>query len=181
MEKIVELIKYFVLSVFGTALVVLLLPLLLKLPYGNKLMVVQTGSMEPAIPTGSIISSGNSVDIVSPIPSAKFSVGDIITFSTGKNIFVSHRVVKVVNKDGGFFYQTKGDNNNSADNNMIEENKVIGKVENTLPYLGRLVVFAKKPAGYLMLVVIPCLYVIGTEIFGIVNELKKKESSLAAL
>ena len=55
MEKIVELIKYFVLSVFGTALVVLLLPLLLKLPYGNKLMVVQTGSMEPAIPTGSII------------------------------------------------------------------------------------------------------------------------------
>ena len=122
------------------------------------------------------------MNLLSPIPTQKYSVGDVITYSAGKNALVSHRVIKVIDKDGTFFYQTKGDHNNSVDGNLIEESSISGKVEATIPYFGKLITFTKKPAGYVMMIVIPCLYLIGTEIFGIYNELKKKkESSLATI
>src|SRR3989344_7691634 len=83
----------------------------IKLPQGYKLLVVQSGSMEPAIGVGSLSLTKPSGDPITPVLSSRYQQGDIITYSSGKNAFVSHRVVEAVEKDSQFFYKTKGDAN----------------------------------------------------------------------
>src|SRR3989344_433704 len=68
----------------------------IKLPQGYKLLVVQSGSMEPAIGVGSLLLTKPSNDLKTPVLSSKYQIGDIITYSSGKNNFVSHRVVEAL-------------------------------------------------------------------------------------
>ena len=122
----------------------------IKLPQGYGLFVVQSGSMEPAIPMASVVLTKPTADFAAPISSPRFLKGDVITFSSGSSL-VSHRVVETVEKDGQFFYETKGDANNEADQTLVAEKAVVGKVKLTVPYLGRFVNFAKQPLGYFLM------------------------------
>ena len=72
----------------------------LKIPGSYKLLVVLSGSMEPAIKTGSIVFVK---------PSDTYQKGDIITFTDGKAASsVTHRVFEIQNKDGKDIFITKG-------------------------------------------------------------------------
>lgn len=61
--------------------------------------------------------------------------GDIIEYQLN-DIFVLHRVIKVIQADTGFYYYTKGDNNVSQDLLPVTEEQVEGKVLYVIPYLG---------------------------------------------
>ena len=108
--------------------------LIAKEPYvsifGYQSFIVLTGSMEPEIKPGDIV-------VIKEVNGQNLQVGDIITYSI-KNTTqtVTHRIIEVVNKDGSIYYKTKGDNNNAADSELIESQKVVGKLALKFDQLG---------------------------------------------
>lgn len=99
--------------------------------------IVKTGSMEPAIHTGSVVFVNQRTEL------SEIKVGDVISFRKGGEMLVTHRVVKI--EDGK--YTTKGDANNTNDPEPVTEENYIGKTVTVLPGLGGLFSFLKTTAG----------------------------------
>ncbi len=144
---------------------------------GNyKILVVKSGSMEPAIHTGAVVVTR---------PESEYRVGDIITFKNkgdAKNS-ITHRIVKAETVGGSAVYTTKGDANNADDTGKVPKSEVIGKVLFSVPYFGYAVDFAKKPLGFALLVIVPAGLIILEEVLKIINEIKnmKKEKKLKTM
>lgn len=140
---------------------------------GNfKVLTVLSGSMEPAIKTGSVV-------VVKPVDNYK--IEDVITFSNpGKpGETITHRIYDMKVTEGRIFYITKGDANNAPDQREIPEREVLGKVLFSIPYLGYAVDFAQKPLGFALIILIPAVIIIGDEIRKIYEEVKKKKTNEA--
>ena len=83
------------------------------------------------------------------------NVGDILIFQGSKPQPIIHRVVKIWQKDGQYYYQTKGDHNSESitgalGETQISEGRILGKGILRLPYLGWLkIMFVEilKPLG----------------------------------
>lgn len=134
---------------------------------GNiQIKIVQSGSMEPAIKTGSIV-------VIKP--SANYAEGDVVTFGkdTKTEVPTTHRVVATRAVDGEMLYTTKGDANEDADVREVRAGEIHGKVVANVPYLGFIIDFARKPAGFVVFIVIPALMIIYDEVVKIVREIKK--------
>ncbi len=110
-------------------------------------------------------------------------VDDIITFLS-KDIEtagtpITHRVIGIVydtednSKILGF--RTKGDHNNTADFALIGPDEVIGRVFLRIPMIGYLQTIMTKPIGWLIIVVIPCLLIVGSDIFKLIKTSKIEE------
>ena len=134
-----------------------------------KLYLVQSGSMEPAVGVGSVV-------VVSP--DTTYVNGDVVSFDiqgTGKNI-ITHRVAykEFPNGVGGDpEYVTKGDANEDFDTTKVTDKNIIGKVRLTVPYLGYLASTAKKPWGFILLVIVPATILIYEELKTIFGEAKR--------
>lgn len=129
---------------------------------GVRALVVQSGSMEPTIPTGSVV-------VV--FPSDSYQKGDIITFkqSGRNNVLVTHRIEGIEKNS----FVTKGDANEEADGEMVPEKDIIGKTVFSLPFIGRLVGLAQTKIGFLIIVIIPAVAIIYSEILSIKKQLFK--------
>lgn len=138
---------------------------------GNyQIKIVKSGSMEPTIKTGSVIVMK---------PQLTYTVGDIVTFGkdTKTEIPTTHRVVAQRVEDGVTFFRTKGDANDGPDANEIKESDISGRVLFSIPFMGYIIDFARKPLGFALLVFVPAGILIFDEIvkiFGEVRRLKKK-------
>lgn len=134
---------------------------------GLSARVVLSGSMEPTIPTGSVVFTK---------PNSTYAEGDVITFSTqGNEIPTTHRIVGVEQaSDGALEYTTRGDANESEDFTAVAGNAVLGKEVFHIPYLGFVLDFAKKPLGFLTIIGIPCLLILFEEFGVIMAEIKKR-------
>jgi signal peptidase len=143
-------------------------------PGNFRLLTVESGSMEPAIKSGSVILVlAKNKNLVSPIDFyPQFQKGEIITFLAGKETF-THRIVEVEEDGGKIFYKTKGDANPGADVEKIPQDKVLGKVIFSLPYLGFIVSFAKSQIGFIALIIVPATIIIYSEILNIKKEIQK--------
>lgn len=125
--------------------------------FGWRTEVVISGSMEPAIRTGSIV-------IVRPVMPAAIQTGDIIMFfSPDRKSLTTHRVVGV-ESESGLRFITRGDANKNVDMNAVEPGQVVGTVVHSIPYLGLLVQFIKTPLGFIVFLLIPAVILIGREI-----------------
>lgn len=137
-------------------------------PLGFRLFSVLSGSMEPAISKGSLI-------LVRPVD--KYQTGDIITFrgEGDSKETVTHRIINVVeDKDNNKFgYETKGDANEDPDPELIARRRVIGKVMVKFPWLGHPVAFAQTQEGLLILIIVPGIFIIYSEVMNIKTEVKK--------
>jgi len=136
--------------------------------------VVYSGSMEPAIKTASVIVS---------VPQKNYYQGDVITFSPSGNSkdLVTHRIALKQfpeGVDGTPTYLTAGDANEDFDNWEITNEKIIGKVAFSIPYVGYIADFAKKPQGFILLVVVPATIVIYEELKMLKGEIAKFFSGL---
>ena len=160
--KIFEKVSYAIIA----AAAVLLLWSVLPVKNGPKLMVVLSGSMEPAIHTGSVV-------IVKP--AGQYKVGDVITFgkNTRTEVPTTHRVVSDRIQDGVRMLQTQGDANNSPDVKEISESEVIGKVLVSVPFAGYVIDFVKKPLGFALVIALPAVFIVYDEARKIWAELKK--------
>ncbi len=164
MERIFKIsintILFFLIAI-GTLVVLSFLPL----PGNYKIFTVQSGSMEPAIHTGSLI-------FVKPL--ADYSVGDIVTKKTDDpKMTVTHRVVTKEEIDGQTVFETKGDANDSSDGEKFGKDMIIGKKFLTIPFLGYLTSYAKTQMGIILIIIIPAVIIIYDEFNKIVAEIKK--------
>lgn len=145
----------------------LFLASMLPIPGNVEIKIVKSGSMEPAIPIGSLVVA-KPVDV--------YRIGDVITFGadTATQIPTTHRIVGVRDAQGSTFYATKGDANEEADSKEVREGEIIGKVVLSLPYVGFILDFAKQPIGFLLLIALPAAIIILDELIAIAREIRKK-------
>jgi signal peptidase len=133
-------------------------------------MTVLTGSMSPYINPGDII-------IDKKVDHLNIKLGDVITYSTEKDMLVTHRLVEIVNGDEGFKYKTKGDANNSPDSKLVLPEQLVGKYIFRIPYAGYLSHFARSIYGYILLVLIPAGILIWNKITTILSEIKSNKNN----
>lgn len=164
--KIFFKIIYYVFFTGITLIALLLLFSIFPITGNFKILVVQSGSMEPAIHTGAIVA-------VKPRPDYK--VGDIITFgpNTKTKTPTTHRVAEVRNNGGVITYITKGDANNAPDIKEIRTRDIIGQVLFSVPYVGYAVAAAKKPLGFTFIIVVPAAIIVYDEMKKIWAEMKR--------
>ncbi|NIQ32890.1 MAG: signal peptidase I [Nitrososphaeria archaeon] len=141
----------------------------LEIPNGIRLYTVQSGSMAPTIPAGSIV-------LVKP--AAEYREGDVITFKSASERYlekptstITHRIYKVLEEEGKVVYLSKGDFNPSPDSEPVTRELVLGKVIFSVPLIGYPVSFARTVPGLVILIVIPATILIYSEILNIKKEL----------
>lgn len=163
--KIFKIIYYIFLA-FIVIVAVLLIVSVFPITGNYKLMIVQSGSMTPAIKMGSIVMVK---------PADDYKIGDVITFGpmTKTKAPTSHRIYDIKVVDGNPVYITKGDANNAPDQREITKREIIGKVLFDVPYLGFAVEFAKKPLGFALIIIVPAGIIVYDEVKNIIREIRK--------
>lgn len=122
MKKIIKIFQTISIIIGFIVIILFLFPTLI----GIKPFIVQSGSMEKEIKTGSV------AYVNTHIPVENIKVGDIIAFSVG-NQQVTHRVI-AINENNTF--TTKGDANKTEDLSPVKFEKYKGKTIFSIPYLG---------------------------------------------
>ena len=173
MKQKKHLIKFIYYTVLTLLLIIALLLILTVLPGfgGYKVLIVQSGSMEPAIKTGSLIIIKSADD---------YQVNDIITFNQfpdRNDASTTHRIISIDKDNDQLKYQTKGDANNSPDAAPINKNQIWGKTIAALPYLGYGVAAARTKLGFMIIILVPAGMIIFDEIKKIWRELQKKRQA----
>jgi signal peptidase len=141
------------------ALALLALVAYLCLPLlGYRATVVTGGSMEPAIPLGSLIIAKRSTPDT-------LAQGDIISFRrVGATTTVTHRIVAAREENGQRYFATKGDANGTADPGEMSFTTNVYRVVTDVPYAGFVVGFARSPLGLLLLFVAPALALVAFQL-----------------
>ena len=93
-----------------------------------KPIAIASGSMEKELYVGDVV-------IVKKCNANDTDNGDIIQYQM-KGYTVIHRVIEKKQKNGEYYFTTKGDNNPSEDKESVKEDQVLGKVIFKVKYLG---------------------------------------------
>lgn len=139
-------------------------------------------SMEPNIEVYDVIIN-TKVDDISEI-----KVNDVITFistwQVTQGMTITHRVVGTKTlDDGSTCLITRGDNNTQEDQACVKERDIIGVTKAVIPGLGKVQFFLSSKIGWLLLILLPALYIIGKDIvkiFRLSKEIKEEEKNKKA-
>jgi len=121
-------------------------------------LTVLSGSMEPAIGTGSIV-------FVVETPVEQIQENDVITYQDDGGNLVTHRVVEKHEAQTSVRFVTKGDANDNRDPEPVYRSDVVGIVLFSIPLLGYVVGFGNTTAGYVVLVLVPVTLFIFNELW----------------
>lgn len=129
---------------------------------------VASGSMEPTISYLDLIVNLK-IDSIDDV-----KVNDVITFVSAWDVnygmTMTHRVVGTsTTDDGRKCLITKGDWNTQEDQVCVTEENVIGVVKAVVPGFGKIQKFLSSRLGWLLIVIIPALYVIVKDIIKIIS------------
>lgn len=102
-------------------------------------LTIVSGSMEPTINIGDMII----VDTYYKNHIDEINLGDVLVFNK-HGVAVSHRIVEIKKKENKFSFYTKGDNNESMDDWIVESDEVIGVTRVNVPVIGYPVVIWNK-------------------------------------
>lgn len=135
--------------------------------------VVMSGSMLPQIKIKDIV-------VTKRVPEERLKVEDIITFISPDErlggITITHRIKEKFYDDSikGFYYRTKGDNNNIADPSLVPYDNILGKVILKIPKLGYLQDILASKGTVIIVIIIPCLVIFSYDIMKGLKSLGKK-------
>ena len=116
--------------------------------FGYKHFIIATGSMEPEYKIGDLI-------IIKKISREEIKVGDVITYNEiNSKETISHRVIDIEKKEGEIYYQTKGDNNNAPDINLVKYNQIQGKIVYKIKNVGNIITDLSKGIGSIIILII---------------------------
>ncbi len=125
--------------------------------FGYRLFYVLTGSMEPTLPTGSLL-------LVREQES--YEVGDIITYRAKDAAIYgmpnTHRIIAKTREDGTLWYTTQGDANPVPDIQPITDGDILGAVCFSFGSAGifrTLLELLSTPGGFFGIVLLPLLYI----------------------
>lgn len=119
--------------------------------FGYKPFIVLSGSMESEIMTGDLV-------IVKETNPEKLKEEDIIAFRDAQDTVTTHRIIDIVYKDGEKYFVTKGDNNDSQDQNLVELTDVEGIYQFRIPGAGNIFNSLAKPTT--IIIIILCITVV---------------------
>lgn len=164
------------LTVIGTILCILLLPILVinltliaksyihkdQVPSVGGIfpMIVLTDSMYPEIESGDLI-------ICRTADPEDIRLGDVITFfdpSGNGTTTVTHRVIEVMVDNGQISWRTKGDNNNAEDQVAVSAAELVGIYRSRIPGAGNVAMFMQTTPGLIICVGLPILLLVGFDI-----------------
>lgn len=125
------------------ALMAVCLPLTVPRFFGYHIYSVVSGSMEPSIPTGSLV-------YIKTMEPEEMVEGDVIAFYGARDqaSIITHRVVENRVVMGEFV--TKGDANQTEDMTPIPYGNYIGKVARTIPGAGTAAELLTSPTGKIL-------------------------------
>ncbi len=125
--------------------------------FGYQFFSVISGSMRPTIDVGSVVA-------VKPVEPENLEEGDIITFTGMGQGLTTHRVVEIKEKEEELNFITKGDANETRDADPVLPENVVGRVSTSIPHAGYAADFVQSREGLLLLVILPGMVIIGTEV-----------------
>ncbi len=183
-----------ILTIVGTVLCIILIPILLinltliAKSYLNKdevpsiggtfPLIVLTDSMYPEIESGDLI-------ICNTAEAEDIKVKDVISFfdpaGNGTSI-VTHRVIEIVEDDGEILFRTRGDNNNTEDKELVPAENLVGVYKMRIAGAGHIAMFMQSTAGLIVCVVLPIILLVGYDLIRRrIYEKSKKEDTDALL
>lgn len=195
MKKEKTTVIHKILTVIGTILCIVLLPILIinctliiksyinkdTVPsFGSFLpMIVLTDSMYPEIKSGDLI-------ICRQTDAEKVRVGDVICFfdpAGNGTSTVTHRVMEITtDENGGLAWVTKGDANNAEDQAVVPADKLVGIYSSRIAGAGNAAMFMQTTQGLILCVIFPIILLV---VYDIVRrrmyEKSKKEDTDALL
>ena len=133
--------------------------------FGWKPFIVLSGSMETKIYAGDIA-------IIKETDNNNLKENDIIAFKKGETV-ITHRIVKIENKDGKKIFYTKGDNNNTIDNETVSIDEIEGVYVSKISGLGNVAMYLQTPTGMISCLSIPIALMIVMQIMTSINENRK--------
>ena len=130
--RIAKVVQAFITGVFVTLILSLVLIFFIPQCLDYHPYEIQTGSMEPEYPVGSMI-------YVKPLEFEDLRIGDIVTFRTSKEskMVVTHRLLQIDSENQMLL--TKGDANEEQDPPVAYASLVGKATEFAVPKLGRIV------------------------------------------
>jgi signal peptidase len=122
---------------------------------------VTSGSMEPALKTGSLVVTG-------PVDTDTIEVGDIILFRPGygTNNRIIHRVIEI-HEDSELRFSTRGDANLNPDPVRIHVDNVDGRVLLNLAGFGGFIEFLRTTPGFCTMVVGPAAILLAAYVYNV--------------
>lgn len=116
---------------------------------GYRMLPVLSGSMEPALPVGTLA-------VVKPIPAAEAQEGDVVTFRNPQGDFLTtHRIVAKRREGADLAFRTQGDAVGEPDPWTLRTRDgrgTFGRVEADVPFAGFVLVHLQRPVTAVVLV-----------------------------
>ena len=181
-KTVVSWTFFLLLSIIGILLVYYYISVRLYAVKGEKfepkfsVYTIVSPSMEPTISVYDVIINTkiNTIDDV--------KINDVITFistwEVNSGMTVTHRVIGTKTLDDGTkCLITRGDNNTTSDQSCVKEGNIIGVTKAVIPALGRVQMFLASSLGWLLLIVVPAIYLIIKDIIKIIRLAKNSDTS----
>lgn len=134
--------------------------------FGYTMASVQSDSMTGTFEKGDIV-IGKLADEATVIEK-----GDIVSFwdvKDGIKFVNTHRVVEVYEYGDSKFYDTQGDKEGlGVDPYTKSQEDIVAVYQGKIPVLGGFIDFIKKPIGFILIIVLPFLIVIGWEVYRLI-------------
>lgn len=180
MKKIIlKILKYFFITIF----VLFILMVCLQRFSNNRISVfnfrlftVISGSMEPKYKIGDVL-------VAVETKPEDIKVGDAISYLGNKNSFkdkvITHEVVKIEkDKNGKYYFHAKG-LANAIEDPIVGEDQLYGVVKYKVKTLSFIYKIVGKPLGFFLFVVLPIIYVIGSELVASIMEKEEQRRNKA--
>lgn len=146
---------------------------------GYSVLRVLTGSMEPDIPTDSVI-------LVRIADGDQVQVGDVISFYSAdpaiRGSVNTHRVIGIEAENGTRIFRTQGDANLVPDQYPVDDANLIGIVVGSSYAVGRIIRLLSNPLVFFPLVLIPLLVMVILNVVSAIRsagEIMRQEESEA--
>ncbi len=138
--------------------------------FNYRIFTVISGSMEPKYEIGDVL-------IAKEVEPSKIKEGDAVSYlgnsGSFKNRVITHEVIDIEqDADGKYIFHTKGIAN-PAEDPIVYEDQLLGIIVYKSIILSFIYKIVATPIGLFLLVVLPILYIIGSEIIGAM--LRKEE------
>lgn len=112
--------------------------------FGIKPFIVLSNSMESEIYKGDLIITKN-------VDPKTLKVDDVIAFRDSENTVTTHRIIDIVDNEGETYFITKGDNNNTQDQNLVGFKDVEGIFVFRIPGIGSIMKKLSEPTTIIIL------------------------------
>ncbi len=162
MEKLKKVIKVFVNTLMTLILIIGSIFILLYL-IGIEPFVVESGSMQPTIQTGSLSFINKHVEY------QDIKENDIIAYTASSGAKVTHRAIKITEEG----IETKGDSNEVSDGITTTKSNYIGKNIFSIPKLGYVIKLIQTTRGKIMLITMIIVILVA----GFLSDAQKKEKT----